>query len=337
MESNINQFEANINNILEQKSLKWIFIGGKGGVGKTTISTSLSILLSKYRQNVLIISTDPAHNLSDAFNQKIGQEPTLIKGFNNLFALELDPSKDQNSQNINKLNDLLGLSNNNNNNNNNNNQNNLDILSNMKYSFPGIDEALNLRYISSLANNEKFDVVIFDTAPTGHTLKFLEMPEIIRKSLDKLLQIKSQYSSLFDSIGNIFGGNINDKFNLFFKAMVELKNSLEKVAEMLKDSEKTSFISVCIPEFLSVYETERLVGELLKNNIDTRNIIVNQVLICENPKCEMCKARDKMQNQYLNRIKEMFDDFHIISVPLQKNEVRGVENLSKFGEYLIKK
>ena len=98
MESNINQFEANINNILEQKSLKWIFIGGKGGVGKTTISTSLSILLSKYRQNVLIISTDPAHNLSDAFNQKIGQEPTLIKGFNNLFALELDPSKDQNSQ-----------------------------------------------------------------------------------------------------------------------------------------------------------------------------------------------------------------------------------------------
>ena len=304
MESNINQFEANINNILEQKSLKWIFIGGKGGVGKTTISTSLSILLSKYRQNVLIISTDPAHNLSDAFNQKIGQEPTLIKGFNNLFALELD---------------------------------NLDILSNMKYSFPGIDEALNLRYISSLANNEKFDVVIFDTAPTGHTLKFLEMPEIIRKSLDKLLQIKSQYSSLFDSIGNIFGGNINEKFNLFFKAMVELKNSLEKVAEMLKDSEKTSFISVCIPEFLSVYETERLVGELLKNNIDTRNIIVNQVLICENPKCEMCKARDKMQNQYLNRIKEMFDDFHIISVPLQKNEVRGVENLSKFGEYLIKK
>ena len=339
MESKINQFETNINNILEQKTLKWIFVGGKGGVGKTTISTSLSILLTKYRKNVLIISTDPAHNLSDAFNQKIGQEPTLIKGFQNLFALELDPSKDDSSQNISKLNDLLGLSNNNNNINNNNISNNnnlnLDILSNMKYSFPGVDEALNLRYISSLANNEKFDVVIFDTAPTGHTLKFLEMPEIIRKSLDKLLQIKSQYSSLFDSIGNIFGGNFNEKFNLFFKAMVELKNSLEKVAEMLKDSEKTTFISVCIPEFLSVYETERLVGELLKNNIDTRNIIVNQVLICENPQCVMCKARDKMQNQYLNRIKEMFDDFHIITVPLQKNEIRSVENLEKFGKYLV--
>ena len=315
MDSNENapfKFEETLQNILDQETLKWIFVGGKGGVGKTTVSSSLAVLLAKRGKKILIISTDPAHNLSDAFNQKIGKQPTQIKGFDNLFGLELDPEKDMND--IDKLNEILHVQ----------EKSKVEgFLQNMESTFPGIDEANNLKYMASLLDNKDYDLVIFDTAPTGHTLKLLEMPMIIGKSMEKILELKLQFSPVIDSMGGVLGSDFDQKLNKFFNNMNNLKDFMQKVSDRFKDAERTTFIAVCIPEFLSVYETERLVEILFKENIEIRNVVVNQVLMCEDPnKCKMCKSRIKMQKKYLEKIEEMFEDFHIIKVPLQKNEIR---------------
>ncbi|KAJ9641120.1 Golgi to ER traffic- protein [Coniosporium tulheliwenetii] len=296
--------EPTLQPLIDQKTLRWIFVGGKGGVGKTTTSCSLAIQMAKNRRSVLLISTDPAHNLSDAFNQKFGKDARLVNGFDNLSAMEIDPNG--------SIQDLL-------------------VAGDLAFSIPGVDEAMSFAEVLKQVKSLSYEVIIFDTAPTGHTLRFLQFPTVMEKALAKLSQLSTQFGPMLNSVigarGGLPGGANLDEM---LQKMESLRETISEVNTQFKDADMTTFVCVCIPEFLSLYETERLIQELSGYEIDTHAIVVNQLLFPKKGSpCDQCNARRKMQKKYLDQIEELYDEFNVVKMPLLVEEVRGRRNWRK--------
>ncbi|KAF7507315.1 Golgi to ER traffic- protein [Endocarpon pusillum] len=321
--------EPSLQNLIDQKSLRWIFVGGKGGVGKTTTSCSLAIQMAKARKSVLLISTDPAHNLSDAFSQKFGKDARLVDGFSNLSAMEIDPNG--------SINDLIasggdeaqdamaqmgGMG---------------GMMQDLAFSIPGVDEAMSFAEVLKQVKSLSYEVIIFDTAPTGHTLRFLQFPTVLEKALAKVSQLSTQFGPMLNSVigarGGLPGGQSLDDL---IQKMETLRETIGEVNTQFKNPDMTTFVCVCIAEFLSLYETERMIQELASYEIDTHCIVVNQLLFPKKSNhCEQCNARRKMQMKYLDQIEELYDEFNVVKMPLLVEEVRGKEKLESFSEMLV--
>lgn len=306
---------------LLQKNLQFILFGGKGGVGKTSTAAATALCIARHNpgKRILVFSTDPAHSLSDSFGFPIGDKITPIKGVDNLYAFEIDAPrlhedlKSQYRAEVEKIIDgFLGRG--------------LDVkfdrevmVNLIDISPPGLDEVMALEKIMELADENKYDLYILDTAPTGHLLRFLELPGLIREWLKTIFRILLKYRRVMRAAG------LEEK-------LLKMARSVRKIREAFIDPKKCEFVAVTIPEAMSVLETERLLSSLDRLEISCCHIIIN--MIVPPTQCSFCMSKRKEQQGYIKQVSTGSPGYTLTQIPLFPHEIRRVGNLTKLSEIM---
>ncbi len=312
-----------------------LFFGGKGGVGKTTHSAAFAVSLSKQNYKTLIISTDPAHSLGDVFAVELNDSPKKIE--ENLYACELNPSilVDEYFEEIeNTISSYTKP----------------ELRKKIKEhllatkSSPGAEEAAILqaicRYLVDFKNMQ-FDRLVFDTAPTGHTLRLFALPELMSVWTNGLLKQSEQQEKLKNAALPLWKKKEDIRFNLFkastqsrwqkaIEVLKERKELFTNAGAILRDTKATAIVFVMIPEELALNETQRAIDSLGSAGLSCASIIVNQIIPpTENPFWE---KRFKRQEDILTKIKTSFNNVPKIYALLNSEDIRGFDSLGSFAE-----
>ncbi|XVF46297.1 hypothetical protein PTKIN_Ptkin03bG0016600 [Pterospermum kingtungense] len=318
---------------------KYYFLGGKGGVGKTSCAASLAVKFADHGHPTIVISTDPAHSLSDSFSQDLtGGTLVPVEGLNSpLYALEIDPEKAKEdfrsaSQSKDFLNNMgLGML--------------ADQLGELKLGElldtppPGLDEALAISKVMQFVESSQYSMfsrIVFDTAPTGHTLRLLSLPDFLDASLGKVMKLRKKLASATSAIKSVFRKaeeqqDVPDKLE-------QLRERMKKVRDLFRDSNTTEFVIVTIPTVMAINESSRLHASLRKDCIPVQRLIVNQILPLSVSDCKFCTAKRKDQMRALGMIEKDPELSHlkIIQAPLVDVEIRGVPALKFMGNMVWK-
>lgn len=305
-----------------ERDTSFVFFSGKGGVGKTSVAAATALWLSGKGRKVLIVSTDPAHSLADSFDKKIGGEVRKLD--RNLYAVEIDPElsmkeyKEMVSPQLEKMSALRGLG--------------LEDAFDTAGMTPGIDEIASFDRFLKYMNSMEYDVIIFDTAPTGHTLRLLSLPDVLDSWIGKIIKIRMRFSGIAGVVKRLVGGGEEDEDSTLEK-LEAMKKRIGDAKEILSDPERTSYNIVMIPEAMSIYESERSVRFLRQVSIPISTVVVNQI-IPDNPKCRFCAGKRKLQLKRIRDIKKRFSSFKILELTLFREEVRGKGMLKRVAREL---
>ncbi|EJN60612.1 ArsA family ATPase [Halogranum rubrum] len=324
---------------------EYVLYGGKGGVGKTTMAAATALASAAGGVSTLVVSTDPAHSLSDTLDAEIPPRPTQIRTDMPLYAAEIDPDEAMGEGMFGgggEDGDAMG------------GENPLGGMGQMGEMFddeggmnpmmggtmPGADEAAAMRQLLEYLDDPRFDRVVVDTAPTGHTLRLLQLPEMMDSMVGRMMKLRQQFGGMMEGVKGMFGGGSDGAGGM--GDLDELQERIEHLRTVLQDPEKTDFRVVMIPEEMSVVESERLVSRLDEFDIPVQTLVVNRVMeslddvanvdpewvVSPNlEECDFCQRRWQVQQKALQQSTELFRGRDVKRVPLLADEVQGEEAL----------
>jgi arsenite-transporting ATPase len=290
--------------------------GGKGGVGKTTSSAATALHFARRGLRTLIISSDLTPSLSDIFETEIGPAERPIPGVENLYGLEIDPDevmrrwKEKFGPEVYAAaSALVDLP--------------YDEVVDYVAMAPGIQEEFMLDYILERIRDRRYDLIVWDTAPAGDTLRLLGLPQ---RFLEHLRVAPKVYLE------------VRDTFKLSRTPFLDIIESWKRLSEQtirfFTDPENVEFIMVTIPEALGVYQSRRVMRDLRRHGLTVRYLIVNDIIRA--PDCEFHRQRWEMQQRYIRQLREELDDhLTLVELPLLPYEVKGVERLAEVERYLF--
>ncbi|NVO02699.1 MAG: ArsA family ATPase [Bacteroidetes bacterium] len=305
---------------LENENLKLIIFGGKGGVGKTSCAIATALALSE-NFKTLVISTDPAHSISDCLEQEVGFNVVKVNGTSKLSAIEVVADEALSkfvSVHQAALKKLLETA---------TSLDNDDIDDMLSLSIPGIDEIMSFKTIVDFIEEGEYDKYVVDTAPTGHALRLISSPKLLDAWIKVAAKMRWKYRYMITSFA---GSYTQDEVDAF---LLGLKKTVKRIENLLRDDAKCEFIPVCIPELMAISETSRLLTDLSKSEIIPKQIIVNNVMISE--ESDFCKRRKTNQLPYLQSISETFSNLNKVEVPMFPEEIKGINALNELKSFLF--
>ncbi len=302
---------------LGDQDLQLLLFGGKGGAGKTTCATATALHFARNspRGSFLLVSTDPAHSLTDSMAGFLPPPNLRILELNAQECLEIFKAKhNRKLQEIASRGTFLD---------------NDDISQFLDLSLPGLDELMAFLEVSRWVEDQSYNCIVVDTAPTGHTLRLLAMPELIRNWLEALdaLLAKHRFMEMLYS-----GSYHRDELDNF---LLELSVSVDQIKALLVDPVRCRFVPVMLAEELSIRETVSLVEELERIKVPVTDIVVNKLYL--DSICPVCKTR---RNRQMKELKNLFSNsassrYALWGVPLYPMEIRGVECLDALWKSVV--
>ncbi len=313
--------------LLEHDQMKYLFFGGKGGVGKTVMAGAAALWIASQGKRTLLASTNPVHSLSSLLDQDVYGAPTPVHGAPNLEAYEIDTKETIEKSKVEltaKIQWFLRYA---------DIKTKADEFVESATMNPAFEESAMFENMIDLMFDDNYDAYVFDTAPTANARRLLGMSSVYGMWVNKMMQSREEAKSLKD----LLSYTKKKEKDPLMEYLLNLRERMEKAKELLTDEERTSFFFITLPEALPIAVIKRFINWFEEFGIPVGGVIVNLVIdkesVDENSP-DFVLNRIAMQDSYMEEIERSFPDVRAI-VPLFDQEVRGVPMLERTASYLF--